>query len=423
MGKKISAPPPIDVEKTAAAQAAANKEAVYASADVSSANQYSPWGAVTYVKDDRGVPLEQHTNLTPGTQYIFDQQLETAGGLGDIALAKMYQVPLDNWDVSHLPNDPATARIDMDRFNERSLGREASFNERGLSGTAGRLGSTGLKDWSNASFFGNSPAGANVGPTAASNVAPNADPNSGPLAGDREAMVRNLHSAPQDNEAFMAYANPRATQTVSFAGDPVPTNADGSSQHNMRSPVGGGKGGGGGSPIPASIVSGGKGGGGGSPISAPAQGSSTTLANFNRAGAPTVAGEAAGRSQEAAYVSGARSALEQERAAWEAEKAGAGESKFFSPNNYPYTTALDWKDGQLTEAAAARFDPDNTDRSARNRRGLTNTGDYVKYGFGTSYKDPKNQLYAGVPIDWLNANNAAFREQQYQDQNAGLGAP
>lgn len=228
MGKKISAPPPIDVEKTAAAQSQANKEAVYASADVSSANQFTPWGSVTYDKDERGVPLAQYTNLTPGSQYVFDQQMETAGGLGDIALAKLYQAPLDEWSTSHLPNDPAKADFSqLQGFKEKSLGREASFDPRGLRGFGGPVGGGQLTDYSQASFFGSTPQSAQAAPGA---MGVGGQPGAaGPMGtapagamGARNARLASMHGGAAINPAFLQFANPRASQEIGYGGPGAP---------------------------------------------------------------------------------------------------------------------------------------------------------------------------------------------------------
>lgn len=133
MGKSSpSPPPPPDPKEVAAAQAQANRDAVYASAGVNAIDLYTPWGSTTYDKEERGengdmVPIAQYTNLSNGGQYIYDNQEHLAAGLGDIAIAKMNQIPLNQFSIDHLRNDPAGYDFGgMQPFSTASMGRGMS---------------------------------------------------------------------------------------------------------------------------------------------------------------------------------------------------------------------------------------------------------------------------------------------------------
>jgi hypothetical protein len=92
LGKKTSAPAAPDPAATAAAQAAANKEAVRESALVNQINQVSPYGNVNYTgaigesDPTTGAPLRTQTlTLPPEVQAILSGQQGIAGQLTDFA--------------------------------------------------------------------------------------------------------------------------------------------------------------------------------------------------------------------------------------------------------------------------------------------------------------------------------------------------
>lgn len=101
MGKKSSpSPPPApDPVAIANAQTAANKEAIYASADVNSYNQYTPYGSVTYQKDNNGVPQSQTVKLNPTSQAAFDQSQQIALDLMGRAQNNLQYLPQGNWQL------------------------------------------------------------------------------------------------------------------------------------------------------------------------------------------------------------------------------------------------------------------------------------------------------------------------------------
>ena len=89
MGKS-SGPSAPDPYATAAAQSAANKEAIQESAKINAIDRFTPTGSVTYDKGEDGIPTAQRVTLTDQAQGIFDAQqglsqkvADAAGGLAD----------------------------------------------------------------------------------------------------------------------------------------------------------------------------------------------------------------------------------------------------------------------------------------------------------------------------------------------------
>ena len=93
MGKSApAAPAPPDASKTAAAQAAANKEAVRESALVSQINQQTPFGSLTY-SGDIGSPDRTVTQtLAPAQQQMLDASNQAGIRYGQIANDQLSQV-------------------------------------------------------------------------------------------------------------------------------------------------------------------------------------------------------------------------------------------------------------------------------------------------------------------------------------------
>lgn len=82
MGKS-SAPPPPDYAGAAQATAAGNLEASRYATKANRADQYTPYGSMTWrdLGDDRWA---QDINLTPEGQSLLDQQMKTSGQLGSL---------------------------------------------------------------------------------------------------------------------------------------------------------------------------------------------------------------------------------------------------------------------------------------------------------------------------------------------------
>lgn len=138
MGKKSSpSPPPApDPVAIANAQTSANKEAIYASADVNSYNQYTPYGSVTYQKDNNGVPQSQTVSLNPTSQAAFDQSQQIALDLMGRAQNNLQYLPQGNWQ---LPQQFSPQQLqqrgdfgyDPESYNERTSAlSQAMFDRR-----------------------------------------------------------------------------------------------------------------------------------------------------------------------------------------------------------------------------------------------------------------------------------------------------
>jgi len=94
MGKSTpSAPAAPDPEKTSAAQTKAYIESARESSKLNNMNQYSPFGDITFDKDENGVPIAQRTTLNPGAQEAFDAQTRLQGTLSNAAASLAGSVP------------------------------------------------------------------------------------------------------------------------------------------------------------------------------------------------------------------------------------------------------------------------------------------------------------------------------------------
>lgn len=98
MGKK--APKAPDPAATAAAQSAANKDAVTESAKVNQINTVSPYGSTTWSGEIGSPNRTQTTNLSASGQTQLDQQNQVAEGLGNKALQIYDYLPTDKFNYN-----------------------------------------------------------------------------------------------------------------------------------------------------------------------------------------------------------------------------------------------------------------------------------------------------------------------------------
>jgi hypothetical protein len=114
MSKKGGSPPPApDPVATAKAQGQANKEAIYASANVDSPNLYGPAGSVTYVKNADGVPTAQYTNLTPVGQATFDTQQGIGLTMARNARNIVNSIGAQPFTLDGMPYDPRSYAVNQ----------------------------------------------------------------------------------------------------------------------------------------------------------------------------------------------------------------------------------------------------------------------------------------------------------------------
>lgn len=92
MGKSSKAPSAPDPSAVAAAQGAANKEAVEESAKVSQINQVTPQGSINYSGTVGDPDRTVTTTYSPAEQQQYDQQNQVAGTLGNHAIDLANQV-------------------------------------------------------------------------------------------------------------------------------------------------------------------------------------------------------------------------------------------------------------------------------------------------------------------------------------------
>jgi hypothetical protein len=96
MGKKAPSAP--DPAATAAAQSAANKEAVTESAKVNQINTVSPYGSTSWSGEIGAPDRTQTTTLSPSGQTQLNQQNQVAEGLGNKALQIYDYLPTDQFN-------------------------------------------------------------------------------------------------------------------------------------------------------------------------------------------------------------------------------------------------------------------------------------------------------------------------------------
>lgn len=99
MGKK-STPSAPDPAATAAAQSAANKEAVTESAKVNQINTVSPYGSTSYSGEIGSPDRTQTTTLSPSGQTQLNQQNQVAEGLGNKALQIYDYLPTSQFNYN-----------------------------------------------------------------------------------------------------------------------------------------------------------------------------------------------------------------------------------------------------------------------------------------------------------------------------------
>lgn len=138
MGKK-SGPSAPDPAATAAAQGAANKEAVYESARVNQINESSPFGTTSYSGEIGSPNRTKTTTLSPAEQQKLAQQNELAGILGGSAIRtanEMPQGPFNYEGISNVPTDYSqTRQAATDKVYQgltKNLDRDFGRSEEGL---------------------------------------------------------------------------------------------------------------------------------------------------------------------------------------------------------------------------------------------------------------------------------------------------
>lgn len=106
-----------------AAQSAANQEAIRESARISAIDQFSPFGSLTFQRDDEGIPTAQIQSLTPEGQTALDTQFDLTNTLGNAALSQAAFLPGDRFSLEGLPETaPNTLELDPLQTNEGLFG-------------------------------------------------------------------------------------------------------------------------------------------------------------------------------------------------------------------------------------------------------------------------------------------------------------
>jgi len=106
MGKSSKTPAAPNPASTAAAQSAANKEAVHESAKVNQINEVGPWGKLTYSGEIGSPERTRTTEYTPEGQQLYDTQQGIAQTLGSYANDKVGQLPTDRFSLGQFGDVP-----------------------------------------------------------------------------------------------------------------------------------------------------------------------------------------------------------------------------------------------------------------------------------------------------------------------------
>jgi hypothetical protein len=152
MGKSSPKPPKApDPEKTAQAQAAANKETAISQAQLNMVNQYTPQGSLQYEQRGTGpdgTPLySATTTLSPEQQRLFDLQNQAGQQYGETANQQLSQVrdrlstPLD---YSSLGEAPQANQQAWDTAYNSLIQRQQPQSDQRLSALETRLANQGI---------------------------------------------------------------------------------------------------------------------------------------------------------------------------------------------------------------------------------------------------------------------------------------
>lgn len=124
MGKPRGPKPP-DPIQTANAQAQANTEAVRESAKVNAIDQITPFGSVTFTRDENGIPTQQVTSLSPNQQNILDQQAQLSDILNRAALEQSKYIPTSQFTLDGMSPVPTQE----DFIQQGNTVRDSMFNQ------------------------------------------------------------------------------------------------------------------------------------------------------------------------------------------------------------------------------------------------------------------------------------------------------
>ena len=98
-GKNAQPPSAPNPALAIAAQSAANSDAIRESAKISSIDQFSPFGSLTYQRDSEGVPTAQISSLTPGSQEFLNTTEDIGNTLGNTAMDLSQFLPNSNFNL------------------------------------------------------------------------------------------------------------------------------------------------------------------------------------------------------------------------------------------------------------------------------------------------------------------------------------
>ena len=98
-GKDSSPPAQPNPALAIAAQSAANREAIRESARISSIDQFTPTGSVTFTRDDEGIPTSQIVSATPAGQEFIDTTQALGNTLANAATTQAGFLPTESFNL------------------------------------------------------------------------------------------------------------------------------------------------------------------------------------------------------------------------------------------------------------------------------------------------------------------------------------
>ena len=108
-GKDSALPAQPNPALAIAAQSAANREAIRESARISSIDQFTPTGSVTFTRDRDGIPTSQTVSATPGGQQFIDTTQALGNTLADAATTQAGFLPTDQFNLDGVSQAGASA--------------------------------------------------------------------------------------------------------------------------------------------------------------------------------------------------------------------------------------------------------------------------------------------------------------------------
>ncbi len=147
MGKKSgSNPAPPNPAATAAAQSAANKEAVKESAKVNQINEVNPWGSLSYTGTIGEPDRTRTVSLNDAGQEIFDKQQGITNTLADFATNRAGSLPTEPFSFDGLGDLPSIDKDYRSEIRDAMFARLQPDRDRARESFETRMANQGIVD-------------------------------------------------------------------------------------------------------------------------------------------------------------------------------------------------------------------------------------------------------------------------------------